>query len=57
LEAFANVYVDIADCLNQYREKGEWASEDVYGPEFAFENISFLSAIAESVASHAWQKV
>jgi predicted dehydrogenase len=57
VEAFANVYVDIADCLGQYKEKGKWTSEDVYGPEFALENISFLNAIADSVAAHEWQKV
>lgn len=57
LEAFANLYADIADCLLAYRATGEWHSEEVYGADLAFDGLRFLEAMAKSAKTSAWCKV
>lgn len=54
LEAFANLYADIADCLAAYRATGEWRSDDVFGPELALDGLRFLEAMAMSAKTSAW---
>lgn len=57
LEAFANVYYDIADCLDQYREKGSWESEEVFGAEFAADGLKLLYAIHKSTKTRSWEPI
>lgn len=57
IEAFANLYSDIADCLCQYRATGKWKSEEVFSADLAAEGLRFLEAMKSSVVSKAWQAV
>lgn len=57
IEAFANLYSDIADCFRQYRATGQWKSEDVFGVELAVEGLQLFEAMIESVDQKAWQAV
>ncbi len=57
IEAFANLYSDIADCFRQYRATGQWRSEDVFGVELAVEGLQLFEAMIESVDKKAWQAV
>ncbi len=57
LEAFANLYVDIADCLGQYKQQGTWSSEEVFGTELSLEGLRFLEAMVRSAHTGTWQKV
>jgi predicted dehydrogenase len=55
VEAFANLYVDIADCVRQYGSTGTWTSEEVFGAESALEGLQMLEAMVASSRSGAWQ--
>ncbi|MBN2448779.1 MAG: Gfo/Idh/MocA family oxidoreductase, partial [Lentisphaeria bacterium] len=44
IEAFANLYTDLADCLRQYRATGRWNSGEVFGAELAGEGLRMLQA-------------
>jgi len=57
IEAFANLYSDIAECLQQYRATGEWKSEDVFSAELAVEGLQLIEAMNESADKKAWQAV
>jgi predicted dehydrogenase len=57
IEAFANLYSDIADCLRQYRATGQWTSENVFSTELALEGIRMVEAMSKSVNKKAWQIV
>ena len=57
IEAFANLYVDIADCLWQYKSTGQWKSEEVFGAEFAAEGLQLFDAMVLSSKSRTWQAV
>ncbi len=57
IEAFANLYSDIADCLSQYKTTGKWHSEEVFGAELALEGILMIEAMRKSVEEKAWQKI
>jgi predicted dehydrogenase len=57
IEAFANLYSDIADCLYQYRATGRWTSKDVFGVELAVEGIQLIEAMVKSTDKKAWQVV
>ncbi len=57
IEAFANLYIDIADCLRQYGKTGEWNSNDVFGAELALEGILMMEAMSRSVEAKTWQKI
>jgi predicted dehydrogenase len=57
IEAFANLYSDIADCLRQYRATGQWNSENVFSAELALEGLQLIEAMVKSKDSKAWQKV
>lgn len=57
IEAFANLYVDIADCLRQYKSIGCWMSEEVFGAELAAEGLCLLEAMVSSSHSRTWQAV
>jgi predicted dehydrogenase len=57
IEAFANLYSDIADCLLQYRSIGQWTSENVFGAELALEGLQMIEAMNKSVDKKTWQMV
>ena len=48
MEAFANYYADISDCLTQYKINGEFSSPYVFGADISAEGLKFLEAISES---------
>jgi predicted dehydrogenase len=57
VEAFANLYSDIADGLRQYQQTGAWQSSEVFSAELALEGMQFLEAMVASVKTRAWQDV
>jgi len=57
IEAFANLYSDIADCLRQYRATGQWNSDNVFSAELAVEGLHMIEAMIKSTDSKTWQKV
>jgi predicted dehydrogenase len=54
LEAFANLYADIADCLRQHAEAGSYQSDCVFGAEHALEGLRLFEAIVESATQNTW---
>lgn len=54
LEAFANLYNDIADSLRQYQATGDWHSQEVFSAELALEGLHFLEGMVKSVAEKRW---
>lgn len=58
VEAFANLYRDIADSLNSYYgTRKEWKSSEVFGAELAWEGLLMLNAISQSTVSREWEKI
>ncbi len=57
IEAFANYYADIADCLLRRRHGERSANSLVAGVEIAEEGLRMMEAIASSARHHAWQRV
>lgn len=54
LEAFANLYWDLADSLLEFRESGVVSNEYVYGARDAAAGLRMMEAISASSASRAW---
>lgn len=54
VEAFANLYGDVADCLSSYKAIGTWHSDEVCGPELALGGLQFLEAMARSARTRGW---
>ncbi len=57
VEAFANLYTDIANCLRQFQATGEWHSDDVFSGELALEGLSMIEAMVISARSRGWERV
>ncbi|MCM8796076.1 MAG: Gfo/Idh/MocA family oxidoreductase [Candidatus Omnitrophica bacterium] len=57
IEAFANLYVDIADCLLQYKQKGTYYSPYVFGIDVALEGLKLFEAFSVSVESRNWVRL
>jgi predicted dehydrogenase len=57
IEAFANLYSDIADCLDRYKATGQWYSENVFSAELAVEGIQMIESMVKSTDTKAWQAV
>lgn len=57
IEAFANLYDDIADALDEYRSSGSWKSEEVFSGDMAAEGLNMLEAMAESATTGGWVSV
>lgn len=57
IEAFSNLYADIADCLRQFQRTGEWQSTEVFGAELAAEGLHFLESMEISVREKRWVSV
>lgn len=54
LEAFANLYLDIADALDEHRSTGSWTTPYVYGADRAADGLLMLETIAHSARERAW---
>lgn len=57
IEAFANLYGDIADALAQYKKTGSWQSDEVFSADLAAEGLFALEAMVQSAKSGKWQAV
>jgi predicted dehydrogenase len=57
IEAFANLYRDIADAVQQYQLSGYWHSNEVFSAELAVEGMEFLEAMVASAKTRTWQAV
>lgn len=57
IEAFANLYRDLADSLRQYQRAGHWQSAEVFGVDLALEGMYFLEAMVTSAESRRWEPV
>ncbi len=57
IEAFANLYCDIADCLEDYKNTGKWSSDKVFGVDTALDGLKMLEAMAKSAKSKTWEKI
>lgn len=57
IEAFANLYVDFADALLEFRSTGAWSGESQYGAHIAHEGLLMLDAMERSCRSRAWEQV
>ncbi len=57
VEAFANLYYDIADALQQHRRTGAWHSGEVFSADLALEGMDFLEAMVSSAKTRAWASV
>ena len=57
IEAFANYYKDIADCLGQYFATGSFKSQYVCGIRTSLEGLAMMQAAAKSAQSNKWEDV
>jgi len=57
IEAFANLYNDIADCLCQFKKTGQWQSDDVFSAELALEGLKMIESMVKSIGTKTWQSV
>ncbi|MDR0454153.1 MAG: Gfo/Idh/MocA family oxidoreductase [Deferribacteraceae bacterium] len=57
IEAFANVYRDIASAFACYQNTKTWSSDEVFGVELVFDGMLFLKAMVNSVNSKKWEKI
>jgi predicted dehydrogenase len=57
IEAFANLYADMANALRR-RQRGEpWRSAFVPGADIALEGLHFLEAMTDAAETRAWRRV
>jgi len=54
IEAFANLYHDIADALEQYKTTGEYQSPYVFGWQHAHEGLALFQAAAKANKKRNW---
>lgn len=57
IEAFANLYSDIGDCLADFRQTGSFHSDEVFSAELALEGCRLLEALNQSARQGLWQEV
>lgn len=57
IEAFANLYADIADQLRQFQTGETLRNDYVYGVHQSEEGLRFLEAIATSAAKKSWETI
>ena len=57
IEAFANIYCDMADCYSEFKKTGSYTSDEVYGVAHAVEGLQLFEAIAQSAESRCWISV
>ena len=54
IEAFANLYNDLADCLTQFKETNVFSSPYVFGWTHAHEGLAVLDAASKANESKQW---
>ena len=54
IEAFANLYNDLADCLTQFKETNVFSSPYVFGWAHAHEGLAVLDAASKANESKQW---
>jgi predicted dehydrogenase len=57
IEAFANLYYDIADCLIEFKKKGYYNSTYVFDAFHAKDGLKMLETIVLSAKSRKWQRI
>ena len=57
IEAFANYYNDIAECLANYKNTGIVGTEDCFGVNEAIEGLRLFEAVQRSSESLSWEDV
>jgi predicted dehydrogenase len=57
IEAFSNLYYDLADDLIEYKSQGTMSSPWVYGAEAGFEGLQMLQAMDTSASTGKWCSV
>ncbi|WPD24888.1 MAG: Gfo/Idh/MocA family oxidoreductase [Candidatus Electrothrix scaldis] len=57
IEAFANMYYDIADSLLEFQKTGRYASSWNLGVDIAKEGLHMLEAISRSAQRKTWEKI
>ena len=57
IEAFANLYRDIATALVEYKSSTCWQSQEIFGPELALEGLHLLEAMVKSTKTKQWEKI
>ncbi len=57
IEAFANLYTDIAACLRRFKSGEPTSSAFVYGARESEEGLRFLEAISRSAQTRKWEAV
>ena len=57
IEAFANIYCDMADCYTEYKTTGTYTSREVYGVAHAVEGLQLFEAITQSAAKRCWVSI
>ena len=57
IEAFANLYTDIADQLRQHQSGAMARNDFVYGAQESEEGLRFLEAISRSARTRKWETV
>ncbi len=57
IEAFANLYSDIADSLQKFKNNQDHTSPYVFGADIAYDGIVMLETIAKSAKNHSWERI
>jgi len=57
IEAFANYYDDIADCLDQFNSSGHYVSEYVFDVNTSLDSLRMMDAATRSAKSGKWEDV
>ncbi|MCU7839480.1 MAG: Gfo/Idh/MocA family oxidoreductase [Candidatus Thiodiazotropha sp. (ex Troendleina suluensis)] len=57
VEAFANLYTDIANNVREYKMTAQWQSDEVFSAELALEGMNMLEAMVRSISIREWTAV
>ena len=57
VEAFANLYADIAVAVSANQNGGDWNSDEIFGAGLATEGLAMMEAMVASLESRSWEKV
>lgn len=57
IEAFANLYGDIAAGVHQFKQGQPWQGAAMFGAELALEGMHFLEAMVTSSQSRRWETI
>ena len=57
MEAFANIYVDIADALGDYKKNKKYTNFYVFNELFELDNMQVLTKATQSSKKRNWIKI